>query len=99
MAGESRTLNNKTPFVCYSFVIQPFVGTSITGNYGEQCLLAAGNTILDVQGHKMLRENQFRFSISVSLQYFSQPVLAKLEVNSCWFTDRRLTDDVFHTCI
>lgn len=50
MVREPRILNNKTPFVWYSFVTGTFVGTSITVNCGEQCLLAAGNTTLDGVG-------------------------------------------------
>ncbi len=51
-----------------------FVETSITVNCGEQCLLAAGNTILDVCWHKIWEEislNQKRWVWSITTAVFT----------------------------
>lgn len=54
--SEDPSLRNKTAFVCPSFVIQPFVGASITGNCGVQSPVATRKATLDVPGHKVVQK-------------------------------------------
>lgn len=56
MCSQYPKPKNKTAFVCRSFVIQPFVGASITGNCGVQCPVATRKATLDVPGHKMFQK-------------------------------------------
>lgn len=48
--SEDPKLENKTAFVCRSFVVQPFVEASITGKCGVQCPVATRKATLDVPG-------------------------------------------------
>lgn len=56
IAGQSSTLNKKTPIVWFSFVIQPFVGDF---NYWKAvCSCSKKNTTLDAEESKTTSKNQ-----------------------------------------